>query len=135
MNVSSLNILKVTPILIVDAIEPALALWTGRLGYDKQVEVPQRGAGRRAGFVLLARDGHEVMMQTRSSLSADVPGIAKLGVGCVLYMDVASLREATAAAKGLEVVVPERTTAYGAREIFVRDPVGNVLGFAEHEGR
>jgi hypothetical protein len=29
--------------------------------------------------------------------------------------------------------VPERTTFYGAREIIVRDPSGNVLAFAAHE--
>ena len=71
------------------------------------------------------------MMQTKASLRDDVPAIAKLGVGCVLYMDVDSLRDAISAVKGLEVVVPERETAYGMREIFVRDPVGNVVGFAE----
>ena len=31
------SIRKVTPILIVDEIEPALALWTGALGYDKSM--------------------------------------------------------------------------------------------------
>jgi uncharacterized glyoxalase superfamily protein PhnB len=132
MSVPSLNIRKVTPILIVDAIEPALELWTGVLAYEKHVEVPHDG---RAGFVLLSRDGHEVMMQTKASLRADVPGVAKLGVGSILYMDVDSLDAAISATQGLEVVVPERETAYGAREIFVRDPVGNVLGFAEHKKR
>jgi hypothetical protein len=29
-------------------------------------------------------------------------------------------------------VVPERTTFYGARELIVRDPAGNVVFFAEH---
>jgi hypothetical protein len=38
-------------------------------------------------------------------------------------------------APNLEVVVPERETAYGAHEIFVRDPAGNVVGFAEHRKR
>jgi uncharacterized glyoxalase superfamily protein PhnB len=125
-----MNITKVTPILVVDQIEPALALWTGPLGYEKQVEVPHEG---RAGFVLLAKNGHEVMMQTRASLRADLPGVAKLGVACILYMDVDSLRAAIAAVKGLEVVVAERETSYGAREVFVRDAVGNVIGFAEHK--
>ena len=130
MNPSTLTIRKVTPILIVDEIEPALALWTGVLGYEKQVEVPHDG---RAGFVLLSRDGQEVMMQTRVSLRADMPRVAKLDIGCLLYMDVDSLSAAMAATRGLDVVVHERETAYGAREIFVRDPVGNVIGFAEHK--
>ena len=123
-----MNITKVTPILIVADIEPALALWTGAMGFEKQVEVPH---DRKLGFVLLARDGREVMLQTRASVRADVPAVADLGVTSVLYMDVASLEEALAATRGLEVVVPERTTFYGSREVFVRDPSGNVLGFAE----
>ena len=125
-----MNVTKVTPILVVDAIEPALPLWTGPLGYQKTVEVPHEG---RAGFVLLVKDGAEVMMQTRASVAADVPAVAKLGVACVMYMDVTSLEEARAAVAGLEVLVPERETFYGAREIFVRDGAGNVLGFAEHK--
>jgi uncharacterized glyoxalase superfamily protein PhnB len=50
-------------------------------------------------------------------------------------MDVASLDEAVAAVKGAEVVVPPRETFYGARETFVRDPSGNILGFAQHLAR
>jgi hypothetical protein len=29
--------------------------------------------------------------------------------------------------------VPERTTFYGAREIIVRDPAGNLIAFASRE--
>ena len=126
------SIRKVTPILIVDEIEPALALWTGALGYDKQIEVPHDG---RAGFVLLSRDGQEVMMQTRASLLADVPGIAKLGVGCVLYVDVDSLRDAISRDEGARGRRSRaRDSLWSARD-FVRDPVGNVVGFAEHMKR
>jgi uncharacterized glyoxalase superfamily protein PhnB len=127
-----MKIKKVTPVLVVDAIEPALAVWTGPLGFEKQIEVPH---GSGTGFVSLAKDGHEVMMQTRASLRADVPAVAKLGVQCLVYMDVDSLDAAIAAVRGLEVVVPEREAPYGAREIFVRDASGNVLGFAEHKKR
>ncbi len=119
---------KATPILVVDAIEPALAFWTGPMGYAKTVEVPHEG---RLGFVLLTSPRGEVMLQTRASIAADMPSL-KLDVTCVLYMDVPSLDDAVAALAGAEVVVPKRETFYGAREIFVRDPAGNVLGFAEH---
>jgi uncharacterized glyoxalase superfamily protein PhnB len=122
---------KVTPILIVDSIEPALALWTGPLGYEKQVEVPYDG---KAGFVLLTRGGTEIMMQTRASIEADVPAVAKLGVSSALYMDVESLEDAIRATPGAEVIVAERTTFYGAREVFIKDAAGNVLGFAQHVG-
>jgi uncharacterized glyoxalase superfamily protein PhnB len=124
-----MDIAKSTPIFIVDAIEPALPLWTGPLGFTKLIDVPHEG---RVGFVLLQKGGMEVMMQTRASLAVDLPAVAALGVGCVMYLDVASLEAAVRALEGATVLVPERTTAYGAREVFVRDGAGNVLGFAEH---
>jgi uncharacterized glyoxalase superfamily protein PhnB len=96
------------------------------------VEVPHEG---RAGFVILARDGHEVMMQTRASIVADCPAVGNLPVTCALYLDVGSLDEVIAALQGAEVIVPERETFYGARETFVRDGAGNVIGFAQHMKR
>jgi uncharacterized glyoxalase superfamily protein PhnB len=122
---------KVTPILVVDAIEPALPFWHGQLGFEKVVEVPHEG---RLGFVLLARDGHEVMLQTRASIAADVAAVAALDPACAIYCDVDSLDAAIEAAKGAEVLVPRRTTFYGAEEIWVRDPTGAIVGFAEVRG-
>ncbi len=124
-----MDITKLTTILVVDAIEPALPLWTGPLGFEAKISVPHAG---RAGFVLLARGDHAVMMQTRASLADDLPAIAELGVGCILYADVPSLEAAVAAVKGAVVLVPERKTFYGAREVFIRDASGTVLGFAQH---
>jgi uncharacterized glyoxalase superfamily protein PhnB len=124
-----MNVTKVTPILIVDAIEPCLSFWTGPMGYEKAVEVPHEG---RIGFVLLVQGGRELMLQTRASIAADLPAL-KLDVTCVLYMDVPSLDAALAETKGATVVVQPRKTFYGAREAFLRDPSGNVFGLAEHE--
>ncbi len=36
--------------------------------------------------------------------------------------------------EGIEVVVPRRTTFYGADEIFVRAPCGTLVGFAADQG-
>ena len=124
-----MNLTKLTPILIVDAIEPALPLWTGPLGFTKAPEVPHEG---RAGFVILTKGDHEVMMQTRASVAADCPAIANAATNVVLYADVSSLDDAVLAVKGAEVLVPVRETPYGTREIFVRDAASNVLGFAQH---
>ena len=33
--------------------------------------------------------------------------------------------------KGANIVLPERTTFYGARELGVKDPAGHVVVFAE----
>jgi uncharacterized glyoxalase superfamily protein PhnB len=126
-----MKVKKVTPILVVDAIEPVLPFWQQQLGFEKIVEVPHEG---RLGFVLLARDGHEVMLQTRASITADVPAVAALAPAFAVYCDVDSLDAAIEATKGAEVLVPRRTTFYGADEIWLRDPSGAVVGLAEVRG-
>ncbi len=74
------------------------------------------------------------MLQTHPSMVDDLPEVAKhVKVGSIcLYSDVDSLEQALVALKGVRPLVPPRTTSYGAKEVFVRDPDGNVLGFAEH---
>jgi len=71
---------KLTPNLIVDAIEPCLPFWVSRLGFEKTVD----------------------------------------------------LEPIRAALAGWPLVVPERTTFYGAHEIIVADPAGNHVFFAAH---
>jgi uncharacterized glyoxalase superfamily protein PhnB len=125
---SGVNVTKLTTIAIVDGIEPALAMWTNVLGFEKTVEVPH---GDKLGFVILVRDGIELMLQTRASIAGDMPKVAEIGVTHMLYADVASLDDAIASLGSAEVVVPRRKTFYGADEIWVRDPSGTIIGFAE----
>jgi uncharacterized glyoxalase superfamily protein PhnB len=125
---------KLTPNLIVERIEDCLPFWVQRLGFTKAVEVPD---GDRLGFVILQRDAVEVMLQTRASLAKDVPAIAGEAGDArasVLYLEVEDLAKIREALDGWPPVVPERTTFYGARELIVRDPAGNVVFFAAHGG-
>ena len=57
---------KLTPVIMVDAIEPCVP-FLERVGFAKTAEVPE---GDRLGFVILAKDGVEVMYQTRASVIA-----------------------------------------------------------------
>lgn len=122
-----MKVKKLTPLLAVEAIEPALPFWE-RIGFEKTVEVPHED---RLGFVILAGHGHEVMLQTTASLEADVPAVAPPPGHSVLYLEVDDLAAVEAALGDAEVVVPRRTTFYGAEEIFVREPGGSVIGLAE----
>ena len=74
------------------------------------------------------------MRQTRASLGADLPAVAALGPASALYCDVDALDDAIAAAHGAEILVPRRTTFYGADEIWVREPTGAIVGFAQARG-
>lgn len=128
----NVKILRNTPIEIVEAIEPLLPFWTGRLGFTKTVEVPH---GEKLGFVILARDGQQVMLQTRASIGEDIavlsPHLEKRTV--LQYMDVDSLDALLACLGDWKLLLPPRTTFYGAREVAVQDPAGFVLIFAEHK--
>lgn len=128
-----MKITKITPILYVEEIEPSLPFWTERLGFSVTTEVPQDG---RLGFVILVRDSVEVMMQTRASVEADVPAVAATPRGAsILFIEVDALEPILAAIEGVPVVVPRRTTFYGADEISVREPGGNIIGFAAFGAR
>lgn len=121
--------MKITPILLVDEIEPSLKFWVDKLGFEKTVEVPE---GDKLGFVILQKSGTEVMLQSRASILKDagpaVETILAMKVG--LYIEVDDFGDALRRVKGAKVLVPERTTFYGMREIFVQEPGRHVLGFA-----
>lgn len=120
---------KLTPILYVEAIEPSLPFWTERLGFEVTAQVPE---GDVLGFVILQKDGVEVMYQTRSSVANDVPALADTPMaGAFLFIEVDDIDAVQNALQGVEVAVPRRTTFYGADELFVREPGGNIVGFAE----
>ena len=120
---------KLTPVLIVDAIEPLLPLWDA-LGFAHVAEVPH---GDSLGFVILARDGVEVMYQTLASVRDDEPKVLERGTGAaMLFIEVENLDDvAKLVPNDAEVIVRRRTTSYGATEMFIRDLAGNVIAFAQ----
>jgi hypothetical protein len=121
---------SLTPILLVDAIEPCLDFWK-RLGFAVMVEVPE---GDALGFVILKNGPVEVMYQTRASVLKDVPAMADFPSSSILYIHVTNIDEVIAAVSDAPVLVPKRTTFYGATEYSVREPGGNAVGFAEMGG-
>jgi Glyoxalase/Bleomycin resistance protein/Dioxygenase superfamily len=120
---------RLTPVLMVDRIEPCLPFWVDRLGFSKTTEVPH---GDRLGFVILARDGVELMYQTRASVRDDVAPLADNPMGgSALYIDVDDLATVQQALSDITPVIPRRTTFYGAQELIVREPGGNTVAFAQ----
>ena len=121
--------MKITPILFVDAIEPSLDFWSGRLGFEKIAEVPE---GDKLGFVILKKGDSEIMLQTRESIKKDAgsPSQEILSMTSILYVEVDDFEDALRRVRGAEVLVAQRDTFYGMREIYVRDPQGQIIGFA-----
>ena len=123
---------KLTPVIMVEAIEPCLPFWE-RLGFTKTAEVPE---GDRLGFVILAKDTVEVMYQTHESVEKDAAGMVPRarGHGAGFFIEVSDVESVERALKGVDVVVPRRKTFYGMDEIGVREPGGHVVMFAQPVG-
>jgi uncharacterized glyoxalase superfamily protein PhnB len=121
-----------TPVLIVPEIEPCLAFWTERLGWKAVAEVKHHD---KLGFVLLMRDGVQLMYQSRASLAEDMPELEPRDAmtSVLIYVNVADLDAIEAALAGIDLTIPRRTTFYGATEIGVREPGGNVVVFAKRQ--
>jgi len=121
---------KITPVLFVAEIEPCVKFWTRQLGFRKTVEVPD---GDKLAFVILVKDNVELMYQSYASADKDVPAMASIvrKGPAFLYIEVENLDAVKSAIRGAEVVIPERTTFYGAREIGIKDPAGHYLTFAQ----
>lgn len=122
---------KLTPVLVVEAIEPVLPFWVVQLGFEVTTEVPEDG---RIGFVILKRDDVEVMYQTVASVRGDIPELADTPLkGSFLFIEVDDLDAIEEALSDDSHVVPRRKTSYGADELIVREPAGNVVTFAQFE--
>jgi uncharacterized glyoxalase superfamily protein PhnB len=121
---------KLTPVLVVDEVEPCLPFWVDCLGFEKIAEVPE---GSKVGFVILAKDGIEVMYQSRESVSKDVPALLpeRGGRPITLFIEVSDVGAVERALDGFEVILPRRQTFYGMDEVGVREPGGNPVIFAQ----
>jgi uncharacterized glyoxalase superfamily protein PhnB len=122
--------MKITPVLIVDEIEKSLEFWTERMGFTQVSNVPE---GEKIGFVILAQDGAELMMQTLSSVRRDEPKFAPEGVntkGTVLFIEVQDFGDIKRRLEGYPIIMPERVTFYGMREIGISEPGGHTVIFA-----
>jgi hypothetical protein len=120
---------KLTPVLMVDAIEPCLPLWVDRLGWTKTVEVPD---GDKLGFVILVSEGAELMYQTWSSVERDLGRSARSkGTSVALFIEVPDLADIERRIAGLPITLPRRRTFYGMDEVGITEPGGHMVIFAQ----
>jgi uncharacterized glyoxalase superfamily protein PhnB len=122
---------KLTPVLIVESVEPCLQFWTERFGFVAENQVP--GPDGKLVFASVRKEGVEVMYQTRASVAADQPAQAKelTGHSVALFLSTPDLGAVEKAVAGAPVVKARHETFYGSVEIYVREPGGNVVGFAQ----
>lgn len=124
--------MKITPVLLVETIEKSLPFWVDRIGFEKVTEVPDSD---RLGFVILVREGAELMLQTFESVKKDVPEFGPQSEKNVtsIFIEVEDFDDVLKRLEGYPVSLTERTTFYGMREIGVLEPNGHAVIFAKHE--
>lgn len=118
---------SLTPVLVVDRIEPSLPFWEDGLGFQRLAEVPEED---HLGFVMLGRGPVMVMLQTRASVAADLPAEARamMTASPFLFVKVGDIDPfVTSPPPGSTVAVPRRTTFYGMDEIGYRTPDGTIV--------
>ena len=122
---------QLTPVLIVEAVEPCIKFWTDRLGFAITNQVP--GPDGKLIFASVEKGGIEIMYQTRASVISEQPGSAGelMGHSVALFITVGDLGPIEKALVGAPVVKPKHETFYGSTEIYVREPGGNTVGFAQ----
>ncbi len=121
---------SLTPVISVDRIEPCLGFWEA-LGFERTMDVPGDDG---MAFAAVSQGGVEVMYQTLASLAEDLPAVAELKFGATnFFIRVSDLNAIKPTLEAGDVVVPERKTFYGSREIVVRAPCGTIVNFAEFE--
>jgi uncharacterized glyoxalase superfamily protein PhnB len=127
------SVQSLAPVLIVEALEPAIKFWTEQLGFTKENEVP--GPDGKLIFASVKKGGIEIMYQTRASVIADNPAAASdlNGRSVALFITVPSIKDLDEIARrteGAPVVKARHDTFYGTTEFYIREPGGNTVGFA-----
>lgn len=121
-----------TPVFLVDRVEPCLDFWCNRLGFEAGLRI----AGEDGlDFVQLSRDEVRLVYRTRSSLGEFSPEALGAEVHLpwvILTLPVSNLDAILPRLEGVEIVVPLRETDFGVREVYVREPSGRVVALIEH---
>src|SRR6267142_1089626 len=101
-----MNVKRITPVLLVNEIEPVILFWVDRLGFAKTIASVEKDAP--------------------PSMSAE----ARKGP-TYLYIEVDNFDAVLAAMKDVKIVMPVRTAFYGMKEFAVQDPTGHFITFAQ----
>ena len=127
----SASLKQLTPVLIVESVEPCLKFWVDRLGFAVTNEVP--GPDGKLIFASVQLGPVEIMYQTRASVVDEQPGSAKdlMGHSVALFITVDNLDKVEKSLAGAPVVKARHKTFYGSTEMYVREPGGNTVGFAQ----
>lgn len=125
---NKMGLANVTPVLLATELEPCVEFWKG-LGFDTEITVPFQD---ELAFVSLQNGSLEIMYQSiafsKATNPAGIDGVNR----SIIFLETDELDEIVEVVEKYDVVTPDHITDRGSREIWVRDPAGNLIGFAQN---
>ena len=121
---------RLVPILSVESIEPVVPFWMA-LGWEPMDPMEVDG---KLAFLAFTKDGVNIHYQTLAHIEGNIAGAADmlLGSTALIYITVDDIDSVIAAlGTDADVVIARRTTRWNADEIYVREPGGHIIGFAQ----
>jgi len=122
---------KLTPNLMVEDVDQTLAFYRETLGFAVLTTLPDAVP---FNFAIVEREGVQLMFQSRTSLSENVPALAgsPIGASQTFFIEVTGIQQLYEQLRQhVEIVVDLHDTFYGTREFYFRDLNGYILSFAE----
>jgi catechol 2,3-dioxygenase-like lactoylglutathione lyase family enzyme len=130
------------PNLMTEDVNQSVRFYLDRLGFQFLAGYSIEGntmsdeffPDTQLDWAMLGRDDTQVMFESRSSLGDEYApfGELPLGASATLYFEVDNLDQLQdGLGDGVERVLPERTTFYGMREVWIRDNNGYILVLAQ----
>ena len=122
---------KLTPNLIVANVERSLAFYTGTLGFERGMTVPDASP---LVFAAVTSGGIEIFFNDAAAAVKEYPAFAgkPLGATGTLFVEVEGVDALHDRLKpAVKIVMPIVTQFYGMREFAIEDPDGYVITFAE----
>ena len=116
---------------MVEDVQQTISFYSDILGFEVLTTLPDQPP---FDFAIMKRDQVELMFQSRSSLSENVPALTgqSLGASQTFYIEVDGITELYEDLRDkVEIVVDLHTTFYNTREFYFRDLNGYILSFAE----
>ena len=129
---AAFSVQRITAVLAVENVQPSIDFWQDRLGFDLTLTVPHEDT---LGFAILVKDGTEIMLQSVSSILADLGAHTGEvnGRSTALFIEISDLEAVEKALDGYPLDMPRRSTFYGTLEIGVREPGGDFVVFAQRQ--
>ncbi len=122
---------SLTPNLMVDDVNQTVDWYRSLLGFDVVAQVPAEGT---LDFVILRRDDVGLMLQSKASLTSDLPVLRDVPIGAsqTFYIEVSDVDSLHRQLAGkVRIVKDLHDTFYGTREFYFADCNGYILSFSQ----